>query len=281
MSTQTDEFFNELKQAVESDELVLPSLPEVALAIREAVESDDVTTEQISDILSQDSSMSARLLQVVNSPLYRTRNSIDDLHMAVTRMGVSLVRDLVTNLAMKQMFQPTSKVMEDRFRNVWNTSVNVAAFCQMMTMSVGVNGIRKERALLAGLIHNIGVLPILLLAEKDDDLFYDDAAMDSLIWELQGRVGAMILENWNFSEDLIELVSESHNFEYEHDGAANLVDLIQFTLLQGGHIVDDKAPEDWSVIPAFLKMGVDVEVNVLEVGDNQEVLDNARESLVA
>ena len=275
----TDKFFTELKEAVEKDKLLLPSLPEVALKIRDVVENEDTTIEEIVDILSQDSSMSARLLKVVNSPLYPSTMPIDDLHIAVTRLGMRLVRDLVMNLAMKQMYQPTSVIMEHQFRKAWATSVEVAAICQMMSLSV-LKGIRKEQALLAGLIHNIGVLPILLKAEKDDDLFNDEAELNSIIFELQGPVGTMILASWGFSEELIEVVTDCHNFDYDHDGNANLVDLVQFTLLQGGFIPDDQTPQDWSLIPSFLKMGVDVEVNVVQVEDNQEMLDTAKQSLM-
>ena len=279
MSISPEEFFNELKAEVEADRLVLPSLPEVALKIRDVVENENTTIEEIVNILSQDGAMTARLLKVVNSPLYPSRMPIDDIHLAVTRLGMRLVRDLVMNLAMRQMYQPTSASMERQFRKAWSTSVDVASIAQMMSVSV-IQGIRKERALLAGLIHNIGLLPILLKAENDDALFQDEVALNALIQKLQGPVGAMILQNWNFPVDLIDVVKESHNFNYDHEGAANLVDLIQFTLLQGGFIVDEHEPEDWSLVPSFAKMGVDVEVNVIEDEENQEIIEDARQSLM-
>ena len=52
-------------------------------------------------------------IQVANSPLYRSRNPIDDLQMAVTRLGIKMVRDLVVTLAMKQIYQATSDVLDD------------------------------------------------------------------------------------------------------------------------------------------------------------------------
>ncbi len=280
MSISPEEIFNEINEAIEKDTLLLPSLPEVALKIRDVAEDESTTTHQIVDILGQDASMSARLLQVVNSPLYPSRIEIDDLHMAVTRMGIRLVRDLVMNLAMKQMYQPTSTMMEHQFRKAWGISVEAAAICQMMAMTV-VKGIKKEQAMLAGLIHNIGSLPILLIAESHDELFYDEPALNSLVVSLQGRVGAMILKSWNFSPDLIDVVTHCHDFEYDHEGDANLIDLVQFTLLQGGFFTDEQAPEDWSVIPAFSKIGVDPEVDVVHIEENQEILDDARQSLTA
>ena len=153
MTAKTELFFNELKEAVENDSLVLPSLPEVVLKVRNAVECENSTAEKVANALSQDISLSARLIQVVNSPLYRSINPIDDLQTAVTRLGVLLVRDLVMNLAIKQMFQSTSKVLDKKFRAVWNTSVDVAAICHMMARSM--TDISREQALLASQVQRV------------------------------------------------------------------------------------------------------------------------------
>ena len=278
MSEKAEQFFQELQKAVESDQLVLPTLPEVALKIREAVESENTSAQQIAETLTQDASLSARMIQVANSPLYRTRNPIDDLQMAVTRLGIRMVRDLVISLAMKQIYQATSDVLDHHFRESWNTAVEVAAICRMLATTVP--GINSEQALLAGLIHNIGALPILVMAEDDEELFNDSEALAQVIWELQGRVGELILKTWNFGDPLIEVVSHAYDFEYDHTGGPAFVDLVQTALLQGGHVPEKYAPEDWSQVPAFNKLGMDTEVNVIEIEENQELIENTKQTLM-
>lgn len=275
MSDKADQFYSQLKVAVESDQLILPTLPEVALKIREAVENETTSAQEIAETLTQDASLSARLIQVSNSPLYRSRNPIEDLQMAVTRLGIRMVRDLVVSLAMKQIYQATSDVLDDHFRRSWNTAVEVAAICRMLATTVP--GLNPEQALLAGLIHNIGALPILVMAEDDDDLFNDSDALGEVIEELTGRVGVLILETWNFGEAMTEVVKHAHNFSYTHEGGANLVDLVQVALLQGGH---ESQEVDWSDVPAFSKLGMDSEVNVVEIEENQEIIENTKQALL-
>ncbi len=278
MNSKAELFFNELKAAVEDDSLVLPSLPEVALKIRDAVESEDSTAEQVANALSRDASLSARLIQVVNSPLYRPRNPIDDLQMAVTRLGLRLVRDLVMNLAMKQMFQSTSAILDEKFRSIWSTSVDVAAICQMMSMTM--SDISREQALLAGLVHNIGTLPILMIAENDDDLFNDAAGLNEVIDELQGVVGEMILKDWNFSDAMVDVVKHCNNFDYSSGSSASPVDLVQVALLQGGFVSEHQLPEDWSKVPAFTRLGLDSEINIINIEGNKESIEDARQTLM-
>lgn len=278
MSAKAEQFFEELQQAVEADKLFLPSLPEVALKIRDVVESEDATAQQIADTLSQDASLSAKLIRVANSSLYGFRNPIDDLQMAVTRLGLGLVRDLVISLAMKQIYQATSDVLDEQFRDIWNKALDIAAICRML--STTVKGISPEQAFLAGLIHNIGALPILVMAEDDEDLFNDAEALNDVISELQGPVGELILKSWNFPEHMREVVEQYHNFSYEHDGGVRFVDLVQVALLQGGYIAH-QSPEDWSSVPAFGKIGIEAEVNVVDIEENREMIESAKQALMA
>ena len=278
MSAKSETLFGDLKQAVETDKLILPTLPDVALKIRDAVESDQSTARDISDALAQDASLAARLIKVANSPLYRTRNPIEDLQMAVTRLGVRIVRDLVVGLAMKQIFQATSDALDVHSRNIWSKSVDAAAISRMMATLVP--GMNPEQALLAGLIHNIGAMPVLVLAENDDELFHDEEALGRVIYELQGLVGEMILEHWGFDEQMIEVVKQCHNFEYDNGETAGIVDLVQVALLQGRHVPDAFAPESWAQVPAFSRLGIDTEINVVDIEENKEMIENTRMALI-
>lgn len=279
MNEKEQVFFDELKKAVEDNTIILPTLPEVAIKLREAVEDENSSAHHIAETLAQDASLTARLMQVANSPLYRTRNPIDELQMAVTRLGITLVRDLVVSLAMKQIFQATSDALEAQFRKTWTTSVDVAAISRMLASSIPE--INSEQALLAGLVHNIGALPILVLAENDDDLFNDSEALAEMIHTLQGPVGEMILKAWDFPEPLIEVVKHANEFSYTHDSGTHFVDLVQVALLQGQHVDEKHIPADWTSVPAFKQMGMDAEVNVVEVEENQAMINDARQSLMA
>ena len=277
MSAKAETLFEDLKHAVETDRLILPTLPDVALKIRDAVESENSTAQDISDALAQDASLATRLIKVANSPLYRTRNPIEDLQMAVTRLGIRIVRDLVVGLAMKQIFQATSNALDVHSRNIWHKSVDAAAISRMMATLV--SGVNPERALLAGLIHNIGALPVLILAENDDELFHDEEALGRVIYELQGEVGELILRHWEFDEDMIEVVKQCLNFSYQSEAQKSIVDLVQVALLQGKHVPTEITPDNWAEVPAFTRLGLDIEVNVVDIEENKEMIENTKQAL--
>lgn len=166
-----NQFLETLNEAIDKNRLTLPTLPEVALKVRDAVENEQSSANQIAEIIASDAALSARLLQVANSPLYRGRVTIDNLQMAVARLGVRLVRSLVVSLIMQQIFQATNDLLDAKFRQVWEESVQIAAISRVLASNV--DHLDKEQAMLAGLIHNIGALPVLAMAESHEELLQD------------------------------------------------------------------------------------------------------------
>ncbi len=265
-------FVNELVQDLESGDLQLPTLPEVALRVRDVVDDENANASQIADIIAQDAALSARLLQVVNSPLYRGRQEIDRLSMVIARLGNKLVRNLVTSQVMKQMFQATNDMVDQRLRSVWEHSVQVAAISRALASRAP--GIEPDQAMLAGLLHDIGTLPILYRAEERDELLDTPGLLDHLIETLHTRIGGDILKHWKFPEALVAVAAEHEDLTREHAGPADLIDVVQVANLQS-HIDSNHAlsQADWSKIPAFHQLGLDVDVHEIELTDVAEEID--------
>lgn len=273
MNEKSQAFLRQIQTAIESDELILPMLPEVALQIREEIEHEDCSVNDIASILSQDAALSAHFIRIANSPLYRGIEEITDYRTVINRMGLSVVRDLVTSLALKQIFMATSEALDKEFRAAWSTSVNVAAISR--TLAMHASGLSQEQALLAGLIHNIGILPVLVMVEKTDQ-YFEAAELEALINDLRGEVGKMVLGNWDFPEHLTDVVSESYIFDRHKEGPPDYVDLIQISLLQGGYA----AVEDPGSVEAFAKLGIDPDIDFVNIEENKEEIDKISGALL-
>ena len=63
-----DKFYIALLDDLEKQKLVLPTMPEVALKVRDAVSNEDASAKQIADVIALDPAISARMIQVANSP---------------------------------------------------------------------------------------------------------------------------------------------------------------------------------------------------------------------
>lgn len=267
-----DDFVSELLEDLESGELQLPTLPEVALRVRDVVDDENANAEKIADIIATDAALSARLIQVGNSPLYRGRQEIDRLTMVIARLGNKLVRNLVTSQVMKQMFQATNEQVDLKLRAVWEHSVEVASIARALAGQVP--GVQADQAMLAGLLHDVGTLPILYRAEEREDILETPGMLDDLIIRLHARVGGAILQHWKFPQALVAVAAEHENLDRDHDGPVDLVDLVQVANLQS-HLdsAHPLANIDWGQVPAFRHMGMDADIHAIELTDMTEEID--------
>lgn len=191
-----DRLFNLL----DNDKMVLPTLPEVALKVRETAADPYVDIPKLANVIANDAALSARMIQVANSPLMRAENRIDDLKMAIMRLGVDRTASLATSIAMKQMYKASSSSVDAQLRANWATSTEVAGHCYAMCKRH--TDLQADQATLAGLTHRIGALPILTFAESNKDLIDSDEKLTTVIEELHPQIGHRILDAWDFPDEI-------------------------------------------------------------------------------
>ncbi len=269
-----DDLLAFIKAEIESNRMVLPTLPDVAIEARAAVAKGDASANQLADIIATDTALSAKLIQVANSPLFRGRQEIEKLQIAVARLGNNTVRTLITSLAMQQIFTSSSQSVEQLFREIWEQSVNVSAISRALASYS--KSLDPEQAMLAGLIHQIGKLPILMVASKETQLLEDNDRLKSALDSLHTQVGKIIMDAWEFPDSLRSVASDYTNFQRNISPAVDYVDVVQVAYLQNLHDTGlDEDDSDWNNIPAFAKLGLQPEVEILEIAGVSEEVEQA------
>ena len=277
MSKLADKVQQELIQAIDNDDLVLPTLPEVALKVREAAEDPNIGTPQLSKVIGNDAALTARIIKVVNSPLLRTNKEITDLSMAINRLGINYTCNLATGLAMEQMFQATSDVVDRKMREVWNKSTEIAGICHVLCKQF--TRLLPDQATLAGLVHMIGALPILTYAEDHNELLSDSISLNHVIEQIHPIIGDKILRTWEFPEQIAMVPSQYLDFSRD-SAKVDYVDIIQVATLQS--YIGTEHPYtklDWSQIPAFAKLGLDPSQDIHEDEDLNAAMEAAMSML--
>lgn len=277
LKIDADDLATELREAITAKTIRLPSLPDVAMRVKKAVEGE-CSAQEIAELVAQDIALTGRLVQVANSPLYRGVGEVESIQVAVTRLGTRLVKNLVIGLAMKQMFKTSSKVLSQYFREVWEDSVGVAAVSRIL--ADGIPGIDPEEAMLAGLLHNIGALPILALLDQADTGNIDAHTVHQLLSELAPETGTRILNSWQLPDGLSAVPEACHVLNRDSGPQIDYVDIVLSARLQ--YLVSaglmDVTPE-LSNIPALAKLGIHFETIVLGDESNSAWATQLRDTL--
>lgn len=268
----------EIITAIEKDQLVLPTLPEVALKVREVADDPDADIDKLSSVIGNDAALSARIIRVANSPLLRASRAIEDLRTALMRLGIQYTCNIATGLAMEQMFQATSDLVDMRMREVWSRSSEVAGISHVLCKHY--TKLRPDQATLAGLVHKIGVLPILTYAEDHHALLKDSFTLDAVIDELHAPLGDLILKAWGFPEELAHIPTQHVDFTRSIP-KADYGDVVTVAMLQS-YLGSDSAMTkiDFTKVKAFERLGLDSDMQVSESEDLSEEMEAAMAMLV-
>jgi len=269
------DFLVHVQTEIDANRLILPTLPDIALKVRDTVSKGEASALELSNMIVTDAALAARLIQVANSPLYRGTSEVKNIQMAVSRLGNNTIKTLITSLVMQQMFSPKSKLLEDEFRKNWEASVNVSAICRALVSFVP--HLDADEAMLAGLIHQIGKLPILMLVEDIPEFRDSPSRLNKLLEKAHPAIGKIIMETWSFPAELKDVASEYVNFQRDTGKSADYVDLVQVAFLQSIAGTDHPACRvDWSSVKAFEKLGLAADQDVLEIEGVSEEIELAQ-----
>ncbi len=220
----------ELNDDIKNNKLHIPSPPDLLLKIRTLTESEDVTSQDIANLVQFDPNTSGRLIKVANCALFGSRYQISNITSAVSRLGLSRVRNLLIGLSIAQNFiTAKTKGLEKTVKQTWLQSNLVAAISY--TIALKKTDINPEEALLAGMIHNIGVLPLTLrlneLKELRDNQQLRDHVAGIVIPKLYPRAGKLIMDTWHFPAELSQIALSHPDLSVVSEGEISLSDIVQ------------------------------------------------------
>ncbi len=249
------QLMRDIERDAKSNKLKIPSLPEIALQVQAAVRHKGTDVSEVARMVMADPPLAGRLIQVANSPMYRGKAPITTCQMAISRMGLSVTRDLVVGCSLQQMFESESPLLKRYMQKAWQHSTRVAALAAVISRHG--RGVDEDRAMLAGLVHNIGALPIINYAEQYPELVEDEAMLGRVIRKLSCDAGVQVLRRWDFELDLIDVVRGGSDWYRDAGPRPDYCDVVLLAQLYS--FIDTPQMDDYPTIdevPAFSKFSL-------------------------
>lgn len=199
----------------------LVSLPAACVRLNELIDDPTSSADDISRVINQDVSLTARLLRVANSPLYGFSAQIDTVSRAVTVLGTQQVRDLSLAAAAVKTFNgiPNNLVSMESF---WEHSI----LCALSARYLAMECIKRQReaVFVAGLLHDIGQLVLYHLLpdlsrqaleaclDGPNELESQEAERDIIGFD-HAEVGGELAHRWSLPTLIQECIAYHHNPE--------------------------------------------------------------------
>lgn len=203
----------------------VPQMPETSLRLRELLASEHASLEQVTRLLHSNPPLAAYLLQFAESPLLRGSRPGINLQEVISRLGLKHLNNLVLTFTIHHMLSQTDPVLLKVFRTRWNASLLCASYCACLSQQL--TRLPLEDAMLAGLVQDIGSLPVIDEVENWSGKVPTEVELMALCDELSANVGVIVLTSWNLPQPFIECARLRGQWEREHAAPADLIDVVQ------------------------------------------------------
>ncbi len=271
-SPEGEAFYQQLNNELKNKNFTLPSLPSIALKVREALQQEEPEIKELEKLLTRDPSMLAKLIAAANSPLYRRNHPCKTSSEAIMRLGLETTSQLVMLFSLRQLFKAKHSWVKQRMLETWSQGVRVGAIAQLLTLHHP--HISGEQALLVGLIHNLGELALLKFMDQAPPT--DEQAAEALMSELMPAAGGLLMRFWGFEKEVIDIIEHLNAWQRtDTSEQASLEDLIRIARLHTfiGTAQQANYPR-LDEVPAFTKLATqgltpDFSLTLIEDADDQ------------
>lgn len=203
----------------------LPPLPKSFHEINAVCADENATIDKLAKVIENDPMLVANLLKVANSPLYSFRTQIKSVLQAVSLFGMSTTRALTTDISIKKLLsvdiEPYGVSPED-----------FVHICGMQSSLIRdwyskVDKTKTDTLFLAALMQETGKILIADEIVKNDEAMQFKSEIQSAVNIAQveqsyvgtttAEITAKIFEHWGFSEEIVQTIEFSDNYEKAED----------------------------------------------------------------
>ncbi|WP_448566632.1 HDOD domain-containing protein [Thalassotalea ganghwensis] len=193
----------------------LCALPDVYLRLKEMIEDENASLEDIGQIITLDPALSSTLLKLANSAFFNFPREVDSIPRALMILGLKEVSSLINTYGATQAFSETDRNIIDLDR-FWEISVDCALMTKFLAQKKKLPN--SEGLFLSGLLHNIGELAVMPTQQKKVQ-YCEQYDSEETPWQRQqdvfgftfSEVSAHLLRLWQLPESIIEPIEQYRN----------------------------------------------------------------------
>lgn len=191
-----------------SGDVNFPTCLDAAIIVRNALKDPFANIEHVVQVISVEPLISSKLLRLANSVSHNPAgNRISDIGTAIGRLGFDIVRTTSLAVAMDQMLKSRNLAAYDRIaRKTWEHSIHVAAISRVVARNLG--RVAPDEAMMAGLVHNIGVYYLLYRAAEYAEYRDNEPAMIELLAGWHESIGESLLHILGVPASITEAVCD-------------------------------------------------------------------------
>ncbi len=274
MSENTAGIYSEIYKTLAGNESLFPALPETTLRVRDLLNDPICKLSDAAALLKADPALTALIMRVATSARFLSLFPPKDLEGALGRIGLGTASELATTFAIRSAFNAPTGELKTLLLNSYRQSTKIAVLSYYLADKV--SKLSPSKAMLAGLLQDISLPPILLCLSERPEIFNNSVLRTEAVDHLAPMVGALILQKWGFNCKMIETVRSRKQWMRDPGKKPDLGDIILIARLHS--MIGTPEFSDCPVMtamPAFAKLPL----GKLNPNQSLLILDEAKDEI--
>ncbi len=200
----------------------MPSLPVTVNKIREVCDNPKSSPTDIYKLIILDPVLTAKVMKLINSAYYSISGKVTSLARAIIMLGINTVKNLVISSSVMNIVNGKNYLQADNAKKFWRHSLCTAVAAKVIALKTGKDRNEAEEYFIAGMLHDIGKIPILACFPDQYRVIIDQCEINSgTAFETEQKIfgfnhcsiGNLIAEQWTLGEKMEMVIANHHNPE--------------------------------------------------------------------
>jgi putative nucleotidyltransferase with HDIG domain len=192
----------------------LPSMPTLYMQLLKELKTEEPNPQQIGEIITHDVSMTAKILQLVNSAFFSMPGKVTSPQRAVSILGINTIKALVLGIQVFSEFQQYSSQYFS-IDALWNHSLLVGQLTRKIAQEAGLDKRTQEDCQVVGMLHDIGKLLELRINGYFQRVKFENGyvTLESearALGTTHAQLGAYLLGIWGLPEHIVDVIALHH-----------------------------------------------------------------------
>lgn len=208
----------------------LPTMPGAAQKAFKLTIDPDAEIRDFIEVIESDEALSARVIKISNSVYFDRGNPSKTIQESVVNIGINELKSLLNATTLSELFPSRHPLRAELWAH------DIATALTAKSIAARILPEKTDNAFLGGLMHDLGKLLLLQRIGKDyaevvslvksKGISFCAAEEDLFVFN-HTEVGQLIGEQWNFTEELLEIIRHHHQPFPSAEDEAESVTLIQ------------------------------------------------------
>ena len=234
-----------LFQKIMIDDIDMPAMPDIAMKVFPMLDNGNFSLAEFENTILQDQNLTVSILKIANAPVYKTGKSANTLSDAIMIIGLNNLLALVSIISLTN--ELSGKYLDPE---LMRHAIAVSSASALLAQKI--KGLKREEALVAGLIHDIGKTVLSVNAHEQYKTIKSRAKKegrpfieieDDLLGFNHCNIGSILAIKWKFPKIYEYVIKHHHDDREERRSITNNTltyeDLLCYAVMVADYIAWD------------------------------------------